>query len=151
MAHAIVLVISQKMIADKLTAAGLDDAQVFEAVRFADVDDLISSLFPGITAALEPDAEDHAKVLLVTAASRAAFSRRVEEDGLPGGLSDTLWDANAARERAREKELAESAVPSVGSLGKGPSGKRDRGRSLGGPRRRPSRPGASLRRTWRLQ
>ena len=33
--------ISKAMIIDKVTAAGLDDAQVFEAVRFSDLEDMI--------------------------------------------------------------------------------------------------------------
>ena len=69
MALPITLVISRKMISDKITAAGLDDAQIFEAVRFNDMDDVISSLFPGVTAVMEPEAEDHVKILLLTAST----------------------------------------------------------------------------------
>ena len=116
--------ITKTMISEKVTAAGLDDAQVFEAVHFADVLDMISSLFPGVLAVLEPDAEDHAKILLVTAATRAAFSRRLEDDGLPGGLSDTLWAAGVAREKARKAAMVEPGEASLSLLGKGPATKR---------------------------
>ena len=116
--------ITKVMIIDKLTAAGLDDAQIFEAVCFKDEADLISSIFPGVAAILEPDAEDHVKILLVTAATRAAFSRRLEDDGLPGGLSDSLWAAGVAREKARKAEAALAVEAPAGGLGKGPAMKR---------------------------
>ena len=118
------LTISKALLSDKVTAAGLDDAQVFEAVRFVDVMDIISALFPGVTAILEPDAEDHAKILLVTAATRASFARRLEDDGLPGGLSDSLWAAGVAREKARKAEAAEPREAVVNLLGRGPATKR---------------------------
>jgi hypothetical protein len=124
MALPITLVISQKMISDKITAAGLDDAQIFEAVRFKDLDDVISALFPGVVAVLEPEAEVHVKILLVTTATRASFSRRMEDDGLPGGLSDMLWAAGKAREAARQAELAELRKVPLSLLGKGPATKR---------------------------
>ena len=81
----------------KVTAAGLDDAQIFEAMRFAGLEDFVKALYPCDEVELEPDAEAHAKILLCTASTRAAFSRRVEDDGLPGGLSDSLWAAGVAR------------------------------------------------------
>ena len=120
----VMTMITKTMISEKVTAAGLDDAQVFEAVHFADVLDMISALFPGVLAVLEPDAEDHAKILLVTAATRAAFSRRLEDDGLPGGLSDTLWAAGVAREKARKAAMVEPGEASLSLLGKGPATKR---------------------------
>ena len=108
----------------KITAAGLDDAQVFEAVRFTGVDDLISSLYPKTKVTLEGDAMIHAKVLMATAADRASFARRVEDDGLPGGLSDSLWAAGMARERARKAVVAEPTEAFIDRLGKGSAKKR---------------------------
>ena len=116
-----VSLITKATFINKLTAVGLDDAQVFEAVRFSGMGDLVSSLFPGVTAVLEPDAEDHAKILLCTAQTRAAFSRRVEDDGLPGGLSDSLWAAGVARKKARKAELAEHPEAFIDKLGRGPA------------------------------
>ena len=124
MALPTVLSITTAMLVDKITLAGLDDAQVFEAVGFVDLDDMIISLFPGISVNLEPDAEVYAKILLVTAATRADFSRRLEDDGLPGGLSDSLWAAGVAREKARKAEMAGPAEASVDLLGRGPAVKR---------------------------
>ena len=43
----VMTMITNAMISEKVTAAGLDDAQVFEAVHFADVLDMISALFAG--------------------------------------------------------------------------------------------------------
>ena len=73
-AMAQLLVITEDQLIMKVTAVGLDDPQVFEAVGFVDLDDMIISLFPGISVNLEPDAEVYAKILLVTAATRADFS-----------------------------------------------------------------------------
>jgi hypothetical protein len=108
----------------KVTAAGLDDAQIFEAIRFAGLEDFVKALYPCDEVELEPDAEAHAKILLCTASTRAAFSRRVEDDGLPGGLSDSLWAAGVAREKARKAEVAEPPEAFVDRLGKGPAKKR---------------------------
>ena len=91
---------------------------------------------------LEPDAEAHAKILLCTASTRAAFSRRVENHGLPGGLSDSLWAAGVAREKARKAELAEPPEAFIDKLGKGPAKKRQ-GPASWQPSKRP-KPAGSL-------
>ena len=58
----------------KILESGLANDQVFEAVNFSGIDDLVSSLFPKVEVELEPEALIYAQVLLATAATRAAFS-----------------------------------------------------------------------------
>ena len=126
----------------KISESGLADDQVFEAVNFSGVDDLVSSLFPKVKVELEAEALIYAQVLLATAATRAAFSRRLEDDGLPGGMSDMLWAAGKAREAARQAEMAELREVPLSLLGKGPATKRQ-GLALWRPSKR-ARPAGSL-------
>ena len=104
----------------KVTAAGLDDAQIFEAIRFAGLGDFVKALYPDVNVVLEPDAEIYSKILLCTAADRSEFARRLENDGLPGGLSDSLWAAGVAKEKAKRAEREEPLELFPGKIGKTP-------------------------------
>ena len=79
-----ILRVTTELLKMKIVASGLADDQVFEAVNFSSVDDLISSLFPKMEVVLEDEALIYAQVLLATAATRAAFSRQ--------GFGDELGD-----------------------------------------------------------
>jgi hypothetical protein len=100
-----------------LTAAGLDDPLVFEAVRFWVTEDLLSVLFPGRELVLSTDAIQFVEALLVGAAGQARLALRLEDSGSSGGLGDALWVARASRGKAQEVES--SAAASTQSAGPG--------------------------------
>ena len=61
----------------------MDDAQVFEAVQFLNLEDMLTSLYPGVAVDLDDQARGFAEDLLRNAAVHAALARRLEDDGLP--------------------------------------------------------------------
>ena len=113
MAQKLMAITKAELIA-KLTSSGLDDAQVFEAIRFDDVTDLVKCLYQGTSVDLSSEALLFAEDLLATATSRANLARRLEDDGLPGGLSDSLWLARAAKAKARATASSEAAAIPLG-------------------------------------
>ncbi len=56
--------------------AGLDDPEVFEAVRFRDKEDVLLQLFPGLVCTLTAEADDSLAKLLQGTAARALLARR---------------------------------------------------------------------------
>ena len=65
--------VTRAVFARRISETGLDDAQVFEAVRFRDVQDLIKALFPDMGTKLDSEAEILAESLFGTVAVRAAL------------------------------------------------------------------------------
>ena len=51
------LVVTRAAFARRIAETGLNDAQVFEAVRFKDVQDLIKALFPDMGTKLDSEAQ----------------------------------------------------------------------------------------------
>ena len=85
----------------KLYEVGLMDPLVFEAVRFADADDLITALYPNVVAELTDEAHGLVETMLRDAAARAQLARRLEDAGMSGSLADAVWAAGAAHARAK--------------------------------------------------
>ena len=97
----------------KIVASGLADDQVFEAVNFSGVDDLVSSLFPKMKVTLEDEALIYAKVLLATAAYQPLAPYLVAMG--KGSIrrlhrGDGCWKAKALA--FREYEILEDEPPS---------------------------------------
>ena len=67
------LLVTRAVFTRSMSLAGLDDAQVFEAVRFIDVKDLITALFPDVVTKLDDEAQSLAEAVFSTAAKRACF------------------------------------------------------------------------------
>ncbi len=107
-----------------VSAAGLDDPQLLEAIRVEDVDDLLALIYPGRVVEVSEVARKYLETLIADEAARARLSRRHEDTGHSGGLGDARWVAVASRRRARTAEhgAAESAghqasVPGTASAG----------------------------------
>ena len=98
--------------------AGLDDPEVFEAVRFRDAEDVLDQLFPGRTCTLSAEADVFVSKLVQDAAARALLARRLAGTEASGGLDDVLWVAKAAKLKAQlveAKGLASSPSEATGS------------------------------------
>jgi len=91
-------------IKQKIEELGIGDAEVFEAMRFKDGDELVRALFPLRTPTLAFDTKEFVEDLIEKAGERADLARRVADDGLPGSLSDSLWLSRAAKKRRVAEE-----------------------------------------------
>ena len=115
------MVYGLSMIQKVLTDTGLSDPEIFEAMRFESVDDLLGVLSPEGKVDLTTEAGGYLEDQLKGASPRASLARRLESRGLSGGLGDALWAAQAARRRMqaaasrKAASVAESAAASRGA------------------------------------
>jgi len=65
----------------KFETTGLDNPEVFQAIRLNGVEDITQSIYPDAAVELTEEAKLYLSVQLAKATARADFARRLEEDG----------------------------------------------------------------------